>query len=315
MPNNTWSLLTPPNMGAIAIIQIAGDVQPVLCKLTNRSTWEHGNLYLVNIEGIDEVIAVQIDDRLAQVMPHGGVHILRKLTERFEELDVAEIDEQQFPEAGESIEAQMLAVLAVAESPLAVELLLSQPAKLIGASCSQTDATRALTLNHLITPPKVVLLGSPNTGKSTLMNALTKQDTSIVHDLPGATRDAVGARVNCAGLVLDLFDLPGFRDSEDAIEQEAISIAKNIAKEATLTILIADDKHEWLKTNGIDMTSIKVATKADCHKRDDADICVSAHTGENMQQLAVLIRDAIVPADVLQDEGPWFFTGYSPTEE
>ena len=89
MPNNTWSLLTPPNMGAIAIIQIAGDVQPVLCKLTNRSTWEHGNLYLVNIEGIDEVIAVQIDDRLAQVMPHGGVHILRKLAERFEELDVA----------------------------------------------------------------------------------------------------------------------------------------------------------------------------------------------------------------------------------
>ncbi|HIB02185.1 MAG TPA: GTP-binding protein, partial [Phycisphaerales bacterium] len=233
MPKNTWSLLTPPNMGAIAIIQIVGDVQPVLCKLTNRSTWKHGNLYLVDIDGIDEVLAVQIDDRLAQVMPHGGVHILRKLTERFEELDVVEIDEPQFPEAGDSIEAQMLAVLAVADSPLAVELLLSQPAKLLGASCSQTDATRSQTLNHLITPPKVVLLGSPNTGKSTLMNALTKQDTSIVHDLPGATRDAVGARINCGGLVLDLFDLPGFRDSEDAIEQEAISIAKNIAKEAT----------------------------------------------------------------------------------
>ena len=97
--------------------------------------------------------------------------------------------------------------------------------------------------------------------------------------------------------------------------QEAISIAKNIAKEATLTILIADAEHDWLTKTGIDTTSIKVATKADCHKRDDADICVSAHTGENMQQLAVIIRDAIVPAEVLQDEGPWFFPGYSPTEE
>ena len=122
-------------------------------------------------------------------------------------------------------------------------------------------------------------------------------------------------RPEITNIMEGIINLINVEDSEDAIEQEAISIAKNIAKEATLTILIADDKHDWLNTNGIDMTSIKVATKADCHKRDDADICISAHTGENMQQLAVLIRDAIVPADVLQDEGPWFFTGYSPTEE
>ena len=302
-------------MGAIAIIQIVGDVQTVLSTLTSRSMWEPSNLYLVDIPGIDEAVAVQIDDQIAHIMPHGGVHIIRKLAERFEELEVVEVTSPQFPEAGDAIEAQMLLALSIAESPLAVELLLAQPARLHSAARTSTDDARAQILNHLITPPKVVLLGAPNTGKSTLMNALTKQDTSIVHELPGATRDAVGARINCGGLVLHLYDLPGFRDTDDAIEQEAIAIAKKIAQDATLTILIADAEHEWISNHENNTPSIRVATKADRKNREDADICVSALTGENLQQLALIIRDAIVPPAVLQDDGPWFFSGYRPTQE
>ena len=145
------------------------------------------------------------------------------------------------------------------------------------------------------------------------MNALTRQDTSIVHDLPGATRDAVGARINCAGLVIDLYDLPGYRESDDEIEQEAIRIASDIANQSALTILIADNEHDWIESSHTH--TISVATKSDLGDRDDADLSVCAISGNGMEELSVLIRDAIVPpADIVHD-GPWFFAGYSPIAE
>ena len=79
-----------------------------------------------------------------------------------------------------------------------------------------------------------------------------------------------------------------------------------------LTILIADADHDWTL---VTKRHVKVATKSDLEARNDADICVSAHTGDNLQELAVAIRDAIVPPKILQSEQPWFFSGYSPTEE
>lgn len=311
MAKTTWTLLTPPSQGAIAIIQIFGQVTPALEALTGRSTWDDGSLHLVNIPDIDEAVAVKISDELAHIMPHGGIHILRKLAIRFEDLGIDQEGEPQYPEAKDDIESAMLKTLSIAKSPLATKLLLQQPNKLRGATPCEEDNKRSAILNRLITPPKVVLLGAPNTGKSTLMNALTRQDTSIVHNLPGATRDAVGARINCNGVTIDLYDLPGFRESNDAIEQEAIRIAKTIADEAVLTLLIADSENSWLETT---RNCIRVATKSDLQARDDADLCVSAKTGEHLQELSLAIRDAIVPPDVLRHDGPWFFEGYKPTE-
>ena len=307
MPEKTWALLTPPNTGAIAVVQVPAET---LSTLTTRTEWEFCKLYLVNIPEIDEVVAVKLNEEIGYVMPHSGIQILRKLGSRFAELGIEQSSKVQYPEAEDEIEAAMLATLAVAESPLAVDLLLAQPPKLRNAIPTQSNLERSKVLNHLIHPPKAVLLGAPNTGKSTLMNALTKQDTSIVHSLPGATRDAVGARINCDRLVIDLYDLPGFRSSDDPIEQDAISLAKTIVEEATLTILIADAGSDWLQSTG---NSIRVATKSDMNAREDADICVCALSGENTQELATLIRDTIVPPEVLKDDSPWFF--YSPIAE
>ena len=310
MGKTTWSLLTPPYQGAISIIQLEGDVDSELSRLTNRSAWVQGTLHLVNIQDIDEAICVKLNKTLALIMPHGGTHILRKLGKRFEELGIQRAGNPSYPEARDEIEIAMLQTLSIAQSPLATELLLQQPDKLRGATPSEEDIERAIILNRLIYPPKVVLLGMPNTGKSTLMNALRKQETSIVHERPGATRDAVGTRINCAGLMIDLYDLPGFRQSDDHIEQEAINLAKGIAEDAVLTIRIADAESEWLPAT---QNSLKVCTKSDLSGRDDADICVSAHTGEHLEELCVSIRDTIVPPEMLTSDAPWFF--YNPIEE
>ena len=313
MAKSNWTLLTPASQGAIAIIQITGDVDNVLSSLTERSSWDIGKMHLTNIPEIDEVVAVKLSDTLAHIMPHGGMQILRNFAQRCADLGIQQEDTPQFPEAQDEVEAEMLRALSIAESPLAAELLLAQPPKLRGTAPSQEDLDRSSRLNHLITPPKVVLLGKPNTGKSTLMNALTRQDTSIVHDLPGATRDAVGARINCAGLVIDLYDLPGYRESDDEIEQEAIRIASTIANQAALTILIADNEHDWIESSHTH--TISVATKSDLGERGDADLSVCAISGNCMEELSVLIRDAIVPPEDIVHDGPWFFAGYSPIAE
>lgn len=313
MAKTTWTLLTPASQGAIAIIQLAGDVDHALSSLTQRSSWETRKIHLTQIPEIDEVIAVKLSETLAHIMPHGGMQVLRNFAQRCANVGIRQEDAPQFPEAKDEIEAAMLRALSIADSPLAAELLLAQPPKLRGASPSQEDLDRSRRLDHLITPPKVVLLGQPNTGKSTLMNALTRQDTSIVHNLPGATRDAVGARINCAGLVIDLYDLPGYRESEDEIEQDAIRIASDIANQATLTILIADKDHEWIES--IHTPKISIATKSDLGKREGADLSVCAISGNCMEELSVLIRDAIIPPEDIAHDGPWLFSSYKPIAE
>lgn len=313
MANTTWTLLTPASQGAIAIIQLSEDVNDALASLTSQSDWENGKIYVKNIIGVDEAVAVKISKDLAYIMPHGGRHILRKFAERCADLNFTQKDKPEFPEAEDEIEMAMLHTLTIAESPLATTLLLAQPHKLRGAIPSKEDLDRSERLNHLIHPPKVVLLGMPNTGKSTLMNALTRADTSIVHDLPGATRDSVGARINCAGLVVDLYDLPGYRKSNDEIEQKAINIATEIATQAALTVLIADNEHKWIKSNN--SPTIFIGTKSDLGDRDDADLCICAQTGDGMEELAVMIRDTIVRPEDLSHDRPWFFAGYNPITE
>ena len=231
------------------------------------------------------------------------MHIIRLLEARFQQLGVEHSNQTTFPEATSNVEAKMLLALSKAASPLAVDLLLKQPT-LHETNC-KSNPKRDAALNHLIVPPTVIMLGESNTGKSTLMNALTSEDTSIVHDMPGVTRDAVGARVNCHGLVIDLYDLPGIRESDDAIEQEAIALSSRLIKQASLVIQIRDATSEWVDCHSTCI--IKVGTKADADVIPDAELQVSAHENNNVQELASRIRQMLVPDEYLKEQSPWNF--------
>ena len=313
MSNCSWSLQTPKATGAIAIVQLEGDVDYALEKITGKKSWQTHRMRLVNIHGVDEVIAVKLKKNTAQIMLHGGMQVLREFESHCEQLGFKKCNASSYSEAANSAEASMLNALAIATSAEAIDLLLSQPTKLQDATPTEEDIARSKRLDFLITSPKIVLLGKPNTGKSTLMNALTREQTSIVHHLPGATRDAVGARINCAGLILDVYDLPGFRKSEDSIEEEAISIAKKIYDESDLVLRIADQEHQWLEDDA--KLSLRVGTKSDIALRSDADICVCATTGQGIQELGALIRETLVPQKDITCQKPWFFLGYKPTDE
>ncbi|RLL54703.1 tRNA uridine-5-carboxymethylaminomethyl(34) synthesis GTPase MnmE [Mariprofundus sp. EBB-1] len=86
----------------------------------------------------------------------------------------------------------------------------------------------------------VAIIGAPNVGKSSLLNALSGRDRAIVSDIPGTTRDVLEIDFEVHGIPVRLADTAGLRVSDDLVEQEGVRRAKLTAKHADATILVAD---------------------------------------------------------------------------
>jgi len=86
----------------------------------------------------------------------------------------------------------------------------------------------------------VVITGQPNAGKSSLLNALSGEDSAIVTEFAGTTRDVLKEKILIDGIPLHILDTAGLRDSTDPIEQEGIRRAKEAVSKAQLVLLILD---------------------------------------------------------------------------
>jgi tRNA modification GTPase len=86
----------------------------------------------------------------------------------------------------------------------------------------------------------VVITGLPNAGKSSLLNALSGEESAIVTDIPGTTRDILKEKIICDGLPIHILDTAGLRESVDIIEQEGIRRAKQALKTAQVILLVVD---------------------------------------------------------------------------
>ena len=91
---------------------------------------------------------------------------------------------------------------------------------------------------------KVAIVGKPNVGKSSLLNALVGEDKAIVTDIAGTTRDIVEGEVNLNGVVLHLLDTAGIRDVDDKVESIGVDRAKKSIDEAELIIVVLDGSKE-----------------------------------------------------------------------
>ena len=86
----------------------------------------------------------------------------------------------------------------------------------------------------------VAIIGAPNAGKSTLLNALLGDDRAIVSDIPGTTRDSIEDLITINGLIFRFIDTAGIRDTADQIEAEGVERALRIADKADIILLVVD---------------------------------------------------------------------------
>lgn len=130
---------------------------------------------------------------------------------------------------------------------------------------------------------EVAILGAPNVGKSTLLNALAGREAAITSEIAGTTRDVIEVRLDLMGLPVTLLDTAGMRETGDRVEAMGIERALKRGANADLRVIILSSPDEVLPVR-IEADDIVVIGKAD-QKRYDGLRMISALTGEGIDAL------------------------------
>ncbi|MEM9372342.1 MAG: GTPase [Planctomycetota bacterium] len=318
MPRDTplFEVETPRSPGAVAVIRVQGSGEPRWIERIGLGPVAVGGLVLRRIYGVDDALLARLDDRTVLVMPHGGVAVTRAIERAMLEAGCAR--NQPAPES--DMRGRVGLALARAASPLAIDLLLDQPRRWEAfgdRTPGDGEVCDARVLGRLIDPPAVVAVGRPNIGKSSLLNRLAGRSLALAFDEVGTTRDAVGAMIDAAGLVVRWLDTPGLPNAGscgDRLANEP-SLIRAAVSSADLLILCRDASGEQLTESEVpgigerDIPLLRVVTRVD-RDRDgtpSGEIRTSASTGEGMGELVAAIREALVPRAVYDDPRPWKF--------
>ena len=146
---------------------------------------------------------------------------------------------------------------------------------------------------------RVVIAGRPNTGKSSLLNALLQAEKAIVSSVPGTTRDAVEGTLEIEGVRFNLYDTAGIRESENEIENIGIARARALIDGADLILFVLDGSEKMSEEDAeiyrqvADKPKIVVSNKNDLQGEggEKCDIRVSAKTGENIAALRAMMLE------------------------
>jgi hypothetical protein len=271
---------------------------------------------LGHVPNVDDVLLARRSDNDLLLMPHGGEAIVQALVQRLVDAGVHEVDEPKPLRATDDAETDMLGMLPLARTRLALDLVLDQPRRwrTFTDAWTNEDAARSKRLMRLLHPPLVAIAGPVNIGKSTLLNTLAGERAAVVADAPGTTRDHVGVLLDLGGLIVEWVDTPGFRDTDDPVEAAAIALAKKRVGQADLLIGATDASHDWLdlKTVVGRHADVTLALRSDLGTRDDAHLQCSSLKDTRLDTLVSAVRDALVWPSDLSSPRPWQFEPLQP---
>jgi tRNA modification GTPase len=144
----------------------------------------------------------------------------------------------------------------------------------------------------------VAIIGAPNAGKSTLLNALLGEDRAIVTDIAGTTRDIIEDIIYVGGRKLRIIDTAGIRETTDLIENMGIERSKKALAEASLCLLLFDDEKSKAFLDELLLSQkpkgcLWVQNKTDLNTPLKADVHISAKTGSGIKELQEKILEKI----------------------
>ena len=135
---------------------------------------------------------------------------------------------------------------------------------------------------------RVALVGEPNAGKSSLLNALVGYERAIVSEIPGTTRDINEGVIAIEGVNFLLTDTAGLRESDDVIEREGVRRAQQAILGADVIVwLKGGERPEFPEATPV----ITVGAKSDLEKRTDCDVALSSLTGEGIEEFKRLLYE------------------------
>jgi len=268
--------LTPPAAGGIAIVQIVGKNIPDLlapCLKSPRpldlAHMDESQLRLCRLvdgnETIDDVvICVRRESdgvTVAELTMHGGPRIVQRVLLLLKRMGVRITEGKELLAVSWStthpLEQEILDALLQAKTRFAAAWIARMKHALPNAidpivrtiqagdmaaarSDLETLLSRSRQARFLLEGIRVVLIGEPNTGKSTLANALAQREHAIVSDTPGTTRDWVEHPTAIEGVPVTLVDTAGIRETHDRIEQEAIHRTQDQIRSANVVMIVID---------------------------------------------------------------------------
>lgn len=257
-----------------------------------RRAFEHGRLDLTEAEGLADLIEAETSAQREQALSQ-MTGALRSLYDGWR--------------------ARLLSIMAAIEGEIDFPDEEDVPDALGITAGPEIDALIAELESHLDDNHRgeriregysIAIIGPPNAGKSSLLNALAGREAAIVTEIPGTTRDVVEIRLVLGGFAVTLADTAGLRETEDRVESEGVRRALTHADSADLVVGVLDGSISWNQemTPVLEKSDILVLGKADLGlvlTLPDSRLPVfrvSPRSGENVDGLLKALTDMVVDA-------------------
>lgn len=323
MSDATVACLTPPGRGAIAVLAVEGAgaegvLRQIVASRHGVADMPVGGILVGRLGGAsgEEVVVARLEPLRWELSCHGGTAAVEVALQRCEAAGARRVEPAAWIEAhaADRLMAEAAEDLAAAPTLRTAALLLDQQQgalaralDALGHSIRQGDAPRAARLLaelleraplglRLTRAWRVALIGRPNVGKSSLLNALAGYERAVTHHQPGTTRDVLTVQAALEGWPIELADTAGQRVAADLLEAAGTALARAAARQCDLVVLVSDGSQPWSRVD--DGLASEFAEALVVHNKCDlpagagprpAGIATSATRGLGIDRLAASI--------------------------
>ena len=251
-----------------------------------RRAFDHGRLDLVQIEGLADLISAETEAQHRAAIRQADGSLGRLVKEWSSSLTKSC--------------ALLEATIDFADEDIPDSTFDAVVANVFHVKQSIKDLrSNAIFSERFSTGWRIALVGSPNAGKSSLINVLARRDIAITSPVAGTTRDAIEVSLDLKGYPVTLIDTAGMRETQDLIEIEGVERTRKNAETADLRIALA--AHDAPLSDNVQSLlqphDLIVWNKADVSNTDTSDLAISAKSGAGINKLIEKVSERLDFAD------------------